>query len=129
MYPREFLYDLVHEWVHVTGDVCTVGITDFAQTEVAEIVYVELPEVGKSFEVQGVVGCIESGKAVFEIYTPVAGEVVEVNSELKRWPALLNEDPHGKGWMFKLRPSSADDLRKLMNVEEYEELVRSLVAK
>lgn len=129
MYPREFLYDLVHEWVHVTGDVCAVGITDFAQTEVAEIVFVELPQVGQRLEAQGVAGCIESGKAVFEIYAPVAGEVVEVNSELKRWPALLNEDPHGKGWMFKLRSSSSDDFGKLMNAEQYEQLVQSLVAK
>jgi glycine cleavage system H protein len=129
MYPREFLYDPIHEWVQVTGDLCTVGITDFAQTEVAEIVYVELPEVGKIFQAQGAVGCIESGKAVFEIYTPVAGEVVEINPELKRWPALLNEDPHGKGWMFKLRYSSAEDFKKLMNAEEYEELIRLRAAR
>jgi glycine cleavage system H protein len=126
MYPREFLYDSVHEWVHVTGDVCSVGITDYAQTEVAEIVFVELPQVGQVYESQGMVGCIESGKAVFEIYTPVAGEVVEVNLELKRWPALLNEDPHGKGWMFKIRYSSAEDLEKLMPAEEYERLVQRL---
>jgi glycine cleavage system H protein len=125
-YPHDFLYDETHEWLRVAGEVCTVGITEFAQSEVAEIVFVDLPEVGKRFEARATVGEIESGKAVFEIYAPVAGEVVEINAELKRWPALLNEDPHGKGWMFKLRYSSPDDLKRLMSPERYEELVQRL---
>jgi glycine cleavage system H protein len=124
MYPRGFLYHSGHEWVAVTGDICTVGITEFAQSELEEIVFVELPEAGARLAAGDVIGSVESIKAVAELYTPVGGEVVEVNEELKSWPAFLNEDPHGKGWMIKLRLSRQEDLDSLISAEAYERHIR-----
>lgn len=121
MYPSEYLYTKEHEWVRVEDDVCVVGITHFAQTELGEVVFVELPEVGEVFNVHDEIGSIESVKAVAEVYTPVAGEIVEVNETLADDPELLNDDPHAEGWLVKIRFSSAGDLKDLMNAEEYEE--------
>lgn len=123
MYPREYLYTNEHEWVHVEGDACTVGITEFAQQELGEVVFVELPEVGQVVDAGDEVGTIESVKAVAEVFSPLAGEVVEVNSSLSDEPELLNDDPHHEGWLFKLRISSDSDLTGLMNAEAYEEFV------
>ncbi|HVF58243.1 MAG TPA: glycine cleavage system protein GcvH [Thermoanaerobaculia bacterium] len=125
MYPTEYLYSREHEWVRVEEDVCVLGITEFAQQELGEVVFVELPEVGQVFDSNDEVGTIESVKAVAEIYTPVAGEVVEVNGAIEDDPELLNEDPHGEGWLLRIRFSSADDLKSLMTAEEYEEYARS----
>ncbi|HBL30001.1 MAG TPA: glycine cleavage system protein GcvH [Acidobacteria bacterium] len=125
MYPSEYLYSREHEWVHVQDDVCTLGITEFAQQELGEVVFVELPEVGQVFDTGDEVGTIESVKAVAEIFTPVAGEVVELNDAVVDDPELINEDPHGEGWLIKLRFSSAADLKDLMNAEQYEEFVKS----
>lgn len=125
MYPTEYLYSREHEWVRVEEDVCVLGITEFAQQELGEVVFVELPEVGQVFDSNDEVGTIESVKAVAEIYTPVAGEVVEVNGAIEDDPELLNEDPHGDGWLLKIRFSSADDLKSLMTAEQYEEYARS----
>jgi glycine cleavage system H protein len=125
MYPTDYLYSREHEWVRVEEDVCVLGITEFAQQELGEVVFVELPEVGQVFDSNDEVGTIESVKAVAEIYTPVAGEVVEVNGAIEDDPELLNEDPHGDGWLLKIRFSSADDLKGLMTAEEYEEYARS----
>ena len=125
MYPSENLYTREHEWVRVEDDVCVLGITEFAQHELGEVVFVELPEVGQVFDTGDELGTIESVKAVAEIYTPVAGEVVEVNEAVTDDPELLNEDPHGEGWLIKLRFSSASDLKDLMNAEQYEEYVKS----
>jgi len=125
MYPTEYLYSREHEWVRVDDDVCTVGITEFAQQELGEVVFVELPEIGQVFDANDELGTIESVKAVAEVYTPVAGEIVEVNDAVVDDPELLNEDPHGEGWLVKLRFSSAADLKSLMNAEQYEEFVQS----
>lgn len=125
MYPTDYLYSQEHEWVRVEEDVCVLGITEFAQQELGEVVFVELPEVGQVFDSNDEVGTIESVKAVAEIYTPVAGEVVEVNGAIEDDPELLNEDPHGDGWLLKIRFSSADDLKSLMTAEQYEEYARS----
>jgi glycine cleavage system H protein len=125
MYPTEYLYSREHEWVRVEEDVCVLGITEFAQQELGEVVFVELPEAGQVFDSNDEVGTIESVKAVAEIYTPVAGEVVEVNGAIEDDPELLNEDPHGEGWLLKIRFSSADDLKSLMTAEQYEEYARS----
>ena len=129
MYPSEYLYSREHEWVRVEDDVCVLGITEFAQQELGEVVFVELPEVGQVFDSGDEVGTIESVKAVAEVYTPVAGEVVEVNDAVVDDPELLNEDPHGEGWLIKIRFSSAADLKSLMNAEQYEEFVKSGEAK
>ncbi|HYX25563.1 MAG TPA: glycine cleavage system protein GcvH [Thermoanaerobaculia bacterium] len=125
MYPNENLYSREHEWIHVEDDICVLGITEFAQAELGEVVFVELPEVGQVFDTGDELGTIESVKAVAEVYTPVAGEVVEVNEAVTDDPELLNEDPHGEGWLIKLRFSSASDLKDLMNAEQYEEYVKS----
>lgn len=125
MYPTDYLYSREHEWVRVEDDVVVVGITEFAQQELGEVVFVELPEIGQVFDANDELGTIESVKAVAEVYTPVAGEVVEVNDAVVDDPELLNEDPQGEGWLLKIRFSSAADLKDLMNAEQYEEYVQS----
>jgi glycine cleavage system H protein len=125
MYPTEYLYSKEHEWVRVQDDICVLGITEFAQQELGEVVYVELPEVGQVFDANDEIGTIESVKAVAEVYTPVAGEIVEINDAVVEDPELLNEDPHTEGWLVKIRFSSAADLKSLMSAEEYEEYVKS----
>jgi glycine cleavage system H protein len=125
MYPADYLYSREHEWVRVEDDVVVLGITEFAQQELGEVVFVELPEIGQVFDANDELGTIESVKAVAEIYTPVAGEVVEVNDAVVDDPELLNEDPHGEGWLLRIRFSSASDLKDLMNAEQYEEYVQS----
>jgi len=125
MYPSEYLYSREHEWVKVEGDVCTVGITHFAQEELGEVVFVELPDVGQTFDTMEEIGTIESVKAVAELYTPVAGEIVEVNKAAADDPAIVNDDPHGEGWLVKLRFSTDSDLKGMMNAEEYEKYVQS----
>ena len=125
MYPSEYLYSKEHEWVNVQDDVCVIGITEFAQQELGEVVYVELPEVGQVFNTNAEIGTIESVKAVAEVYTPVAGEIVEINDAVVDDPELLNEDPHTDGWLIKVRFSSAADLKSLMSAEQYEEYVKS----
>lgn len=125
MYPSDYLYSREHEWVRVEDDVVVLGITEFAQRELGEVVFVELPEIGQVFDASDELGTIESVKAVAEIYTPVAGEVIEVNDAVVDDPELLNEDPHGEGWLMKIRFSSASDLKNLMTAEKYEEYVQS----
>ncbi len=123
-YPSAYLYTEEHEWVRVDGDLCVLGITEFAQHELGEVVFVELPEVGQVFDAKDEIGTIESVKAVAEVYTPVAGEVVEINDAVVEDPELLNEDPHGDGWLVKFRFSSSNDLKSLMSAEKYEEFVK-----
>lgn len=125
MYPSDYLYSREHEWIHVEDDICVLGITEFAQQELGEVVFVELPEIGQVFDANDELGTIESVKAVAEVFTPVAGEVVEINDAVVDDPELLNEDPHGDGWLIKIRFSSADDLKSMMKAEEYEEFVQS----
>lgn len=125
MYPSDYLYSRDHEWVRVEGDTCVLGITEYAQQELGEIVFVELPETGQSFDATDEVGTIESVKAVAEVYTPVSGEVLEVNSSLEDEPELLNDDPHGDGWLIRLQVSSSKELEGLMNAEQYEEYIAS----
>lgn len=118
-YPADLLYTEEHEWVRVEDDLCVLGITQFAQHELGEVVFVELPEVGQVIDAHDEIGTIESVKAVAEVYSPVAGEVVEINEAVVEDPELLNDDPHGEGWLVKIRFSSSDDLSSLMNAEAY----------
>ena len=120
MYPSEYRYTREHEWLKVEDDICTLGVTDFAQSELGEVVFVELPEIGHVFDAGDEIGTIESVKAVAEVYTPVAGEIVELNETLKDDPQVLNEDPHGEGWLIKLRFSSSSDFDELMDAEAYQ---------
>lgn len=123
MYPEDYLYTNEHEWARVEENYCVLGITDFAQTELGEVVYVELPETGQSYDAGDEIGSVESVKAVATVYTPVAGEIIEINEALEHAPELVNEDPHDGGWFVKIRFSSADELKDLMNAEAYGEFV------
>jgi glycine cleavage system H protein len=119
MYPENFRYTKEHEWVKVEGDTATVGITDHAQKELGDIVYVDLPKPGATAEKGKTVGSVESVKAVSDIYSPVSGEVTAVNDLLATAPEKLNQDPHGEAWLFKLKLSSPDELKDLMSAADY----------
>ena len=120
-YPSDLLYSEEHEWLRrLEAGRCRVGITSFAQDELGEVVFVELPEVGQTFEVGAEIGTIESVKAVAEIYTPVAGEVVAVNESLEEEPEKVNADVYGEGWLVELRYSDEADLDALMDAAAYE---------
>jgi glycine cleavage system H protein len=121
MLPDDLLYSKEHEWIRVEDDVCTLGVTEYAQNELGEVVFVELPEVGEVFNSGDEIGTIESVKAVAEVFTPVAGEIVEVNDAVVEDPELINDDPQGEGWLVKVRFSSADDLKNLLDAKAYED--------
>jgi glycine cleavage system H protein len=124
MYPEENLYTKDHEWLLVQGDVGVVGITEYAQQELGDVVYVDLPEVGDPFDAGDPFGSVESVKAVSEIFCPVGGEVVEVNEKLEDSPELINESPHVKAWLIKIRISNPEELKELLSAEEYEEYLQ-----
>lgn len=121
--PLDLLYTNEHEWVSVDGDVATIGITDYAQGELGDIVYVELPDVGSQTKQMESFGTIEAVKAVSELYAPVSGRVIEVNERLKDSPELINQDPYGAGWMIKVEMSDPSELEKLLSPKDYEKLV------
>ncbi|HET9903553.1 MAG TPA: glycine cleavage system protein GcvH [Xanthobacteraceae bacterium] len=115
-----------HEWISVEGDVGTIGITDYAQSQLGDIVYVELPEIGKTVAQAGEVAVVESVKAASEIYAPVSGSVVEVNGALEGQPATVNEDPQGRGWFLKLRLTNPAELETLMTEDQYKSFLATL---
>lgn len=119
-YPENFKYTKEHEWVSVEGDTGTVGITDHAQKELGDIVYVDLPKLGAAVEAGKSFGSVESVKAVSDIYSPVTGEIVGINSLLAEAPEKLNEDPHGAAWLVKIKLSSPAELDALLSAAEYE---------
>jgi glycine cleavage system H protein len=127
MYPDNFRYTKDHEWVMVEGDIGTVGITDHAQHELGDIVYVDLPKIGIVVEQGKNLGSVESVKAVSDIYAPVSGEVVEVNQTLATAPELLNQEPHGAAWLVKIRLSAPDEVGQLMTAAAYEEYLGAQV--
>src|SRR5437762_2478262 len=114
IYPEKFGYTKEHEWVLVEGDIGTVGITDHAQEELGDIVYVDLPKVGKHVDQGKSLGSVESVKAVSDVYSPVSGEVIEVNPLLTEAPEQLNQDPHGAAWLVKIRLSAPQEVQSLM---------------
>jgi glycine cleavage system H protein len=121
--PDNLLYSKEHEWVKVDGDTATIGITDYAQNSLGDIVYVELPRVGKQIEQFGNVGVVESVKAVSDLFTPVSGEVLETNGSLEADPAAVNRDPYGAGWLFKVKLKNADGEKKnLLSAADYGKL-------
>jgi len=124
MYPKELKYSKEHEWMKVDGGKAIMGITHYAQDALGDVVFVELPEEGTSFEANEGIGVIESVKAVSDVYTPVSGEIVAVNEELLDAPELINEDPYGKGWLVEIELSDAGQLDDLMNAEEYEQFLK-----
>ncbi len=122
--PEDNRYAKSHEYVHAEGGIGTIGITDYAQKELGDVVFVELPQVGAQLEMGDELGSIESVKAVSELFSPVTGEVVEINEALSEKPELVNTDPYGDGWMVRIKLAAPDeDDELLMNAEEYEEYV------
>jgi glycine cleavage system H protein len=121
--PADLKYTNDHEWLKVEGDNAIIGITDFAQGELGDIVYVEVETEGESLESEEVFGTIEAVKTVSDMMMPVSGEVVEFNEELEATPELINKDPYGKGWIIKVKLADAGDLDKLMDADAYKELI------
>ena len=124
-YPEELLYTEEHEWLRVEGDVATVGITWHAQDALGDIVFAELPEVGSSLSAGEAAGELESVKAVSDVYSPIAGEILEVNEGLDGGEDALNSDPYGTGWMFKMRVADAAELEGLMSASAYKDFLSS----
>jgi glycine cleavage system H protein len=125
MYPEEFRYTKEHEWVKAEGDVGTIGITDHAQNELGDIVYVDLPKVGTKLERGKTLGSVESVKAVSDIYAPVSGEVTEINELLASAPEKLNADPHGAAWLVKVKMSAPDEIKQLLSAPDYQTYIQA----
>lgn len=122
--PKSLQYSKTHEWVRRDGDILTIGITDHAQTMLGDLVYIELPEPESNIEFGQECAVVESVKAAADVYCPVSGEVIEINENLLETPQLINEDPYGKGWLFRIRPYE-NDTPKLLNSEQYSKQVAS----
>jgi glycine cleavage system H protein len=122
-FPSNLHYTKDHEWISLEGDIATVGITDFAQRELGDIVYVEVETVGKSMEAGEVFGTVEAVKTVSDLFLPVSGTILELNAALAGAPELVNNDPYGKGWMVKIKLKNASDIDSLMNASAYEATV------
>jgi glycine cleavage system H protein len=123
--PADFLYSKEHEWLKLDGDVATIGITDYAQSSLGDIVYIELPNVGAKLEQFGNVGVVESVKAVSDLFTPIGGEVTEVNAAIEGDPALVNREPFAGGWLFKLKIADPAQKSALMLAAAYDKLTAS----
>ncbi|MFB3041369.1 MAG: glycine cleavage system protein GcvH [Candidatus Poribacteria bacterium] len=125
MFPEDLKYMESHEWARREDDIGVVGVTDYAQGEIQDVVYVEMPEVGTIVEQKKGLGVIESVKAAFDLYAPVSGEVIEINEELEDTPELVNEDAYGSGWMIKIRMSNPGELDNIMSANEYQGLIEA----
>ena len=121
--PKDLYYTKEHEWASIEGDTATIGITDYAQGELGDVVFVELPDSGTEVEMDSPFGTIEAVKAVSDMYAPLSGEIVDVNRDLEDQPELVNQSPYGDGWMVKIRLSDKSELDKLLSAEEYEKLI------
>ena len=120
--PNDLYYAKTHEWLRIDEDTCTVGITDFAQSQLSDITFVELPDVGREVEAGDEVAVVESVKAASDIYAPVAGTIMEVNGDLEDSPDMINASPYDAGWLFKIELRKEEDVDNLMSAEEYTEL-------
>jgi glycine cleavage system H protein len=129
MYPQDLRYTKQHQWVRLTENVGVIGITDYAQQELGDIVYVDLPRVGTKVEQGKTMGSVESVKAVSDIYSPLSGEVMELNDALATAPEKLNESPHGDGWLVKVRLSAPNEIQGLLSAADYEKYVSEETAK
>ncbi|HCK06362.1 MAG: glycine cleavage system protein GcvH [Bacteroidetes bacterium] len=121
--PAELKYTKDHEWVSVEGDVATVGITDFAQGELGDIVYVEVETLDETLEMEAVFGTVEAVKTVSDLFLPVSGEIIEFNDALEGEPELVNSDPYGQGWMIKVKISNPSELEELLSAEDYAAII------
>ena len=122
-FPAELKYTKDHEWVKVDGDVATIGITDFAQKELGDIVYVDIATIGETLDAEVVFGTVEAVKTVSDLFMPVKGEVLELNAEIEAQPELVNSDPYGKGWMIKVKISDASQLAGLLSADAYKAII------
>ena len=118
--PKELKYTKDHEWLSLDGEVATVGVTDFAQSELGDIVYVEVETLDEMLEKEEVFGTVEAVKTVSDLFMPISGEVIEFNEKLETDPEVVNEDPYGEGWMIKIRVSDENELNELLSADEYE---------
>ena len=121
--PSQLKYTKDHEWISLEGDIATVGITDFAQRELGDIVYVEVETIGETLSADEVFGTVEAVKTVSDLFLPVSGEIIEFNESLEDTPEEVNLNPYSKGWMIKMKVSNIDDLSTLLNSEQYQELI------
>ena len=121
--PEELKYTKDHEWISIDGEIATVGITDFAQRELGDIVYVEVETVGETLDADEVFGTVEAVKTVSDLFLPVSGEIIEFNEDLEDTPEDVNAEPYSKGWMIKMKISNPDDLNKLLDSNQYRELI------
>ena len=121
--PSELKYTKDHEWISLDGDIATVGITDFAQRELGDIVYVEVETIGETLNADEVFGTVEAVKTVSDLFLPVSGEIIEFNESLEDTPEEVNLNPYSNGWMIKMKVSNIDDLSSLLNAEQYHELI------
>ncbi len=121
--PSELKYTKDHEWIKIDGDVATVGITDFAQSELGDIVYVEVETVGEELEQEEVFGTVEAVKTVSDLFLPLTGEIIEFNETLESDPELVNSDPYGEGWMVKIKISEASQIDGLLSADGYKEII------
>ena len=121
--PEELKYTKDHEWISIDGDIATVGITDFAQRELGDIVYVEVETVGETLDADEVFGTVEAVKTVSDLFLPVSGEIIEFNEDLEDTPEDVNAEPYSKGWMIKMKISNPDDLNQLLDSNQYRELI------
>ncbi len=124
MYPENVKYSKEHEWVRVEHEIAVVGITDYAQEQLGDVVYVELPDVGAELMQFSACGTIESVKTVSDLYAPVSGEVVKINEELDENPEFINDDPYGTGWILEVKLSDPDELQQLLSAAEYEAFIK-----
>jgi glycine cleavage system H protein len=122
-FPEHLKYTKDHEWIQIDGDTGTVGITDYAQGELGDVVFVELPAVGKSMKAHDTFGTIEAVKAVSDLFAPISGSVLETNPELEKTPETVNKDPYGKGWMVKLKITNLSEISNLLSVAAYKQLI------
>ena len=123
--PEDLHYSKDHEWVRVDGGEAVIGITDYAQNSLGDVVYVELPKTGEEFAAHQSFGSVESVKAVSEVFTPVAGEITKINESLAEEPEKVNTDPYGDGWMIRIRMSSPEDVDSLLTAAEYEDFTKA----
>ena len=121
--PEELKYTKDHEWISIDGEIATVGITDFAQRELGDIVYVEVETVGETLDADEVFGTVEAVKTVSDLFLPISGEIIEFNEDLEDTPEDVNAEPYSKGWMIKMKISNPDDLNQLLDSNQYRELI------
>jgi glycine cleavage system H protein len=121
--PAELKYTKDHEWIRIEGEIATIGITDFAQSELGDIVYVEVETVDETLEIETVFGTVEAVKTVSDLFLPLTGEIIEFNEALEDEPELVNSDPYGKGWMIKLKISNSTEIESLMSADAYKALI------